>query len=168
MSGRLQLQARRGDRCPGGRAIALRGPHYDVLLDMAIAAKQPDEVLRWYDKMPKSQKRLGGGWGFAGSGTDDRGAAAVAKSHPERALEIYRRHLDATLPQAQISAYELAARYLKNLQTIMKSLGKQSDWTALLAEIREKYRNRPRFMEILDKLEGRTILQTQKARGRRR
>jgi hypothetical protein len=34
--------------------------------------------------------------------------------------------------------------------------------------IREKYRNRPRFMEILDKLDGRTILQTQRARGRRR
>jgi uncharacterized Zn finger protein len=150
------------------RVIALRGPHYNVLLDMAIAAKQPDEVLRWYDKMPKSQKGLGGGWGFAGSGTEDRVAAAVAKSHPERALEIYRRHLDATLPQAQISAYESAARYLKNLQPIMKSLGRESDWTALLAEIREKYRNRPRFMEILDKLEGRTILQTQKARSRRR
>jgi hypothetical protein len=38
----------------------------------------------------------------------------------------------------------------------------------LLAEIREKYRNRPRFMEILDKLEGRTIIQTQKVRSRRR
>jgi hypothetical protein len=50
----------------------------------------------------------------------------------------------------------------------MKSLGKQSEWTALLAEVRAKYRNRPRFMEILDKLDGRTILQTQTARGRRR
>ena len=80
-----------------GPAIAPRGPHYDVLLDMAIAAKQPDEVLRWYDKMAKGQKRFGGGWGFAGSGTDDRVAAAVAKSHPERALEIYRRELDADL-----------------------------------------------------------------------
>jgi len=118
--------------------------------------------------MPKSQKRLGGGWGFAGSGTDVRVAAAVAKSHPERALEIYRRQLDATLPHAHFSAYESAARYLKDLQPVMKSLGKQSDWTALLAEIREKYRNRPRFMEILGKLEGRTILQTQKARSRRR
>ena len=135
---------------------------------MAIAAKQPDEVLRWYDKMPKGQKRFGGGWGFAGSGTDDRVAAAVAKSHPERALEIYRRQLDATLPQAHVSAYESAAGYLKKMQPIMKSLGRQAEWAALLAGIREKYRNRPRFMEILDKLEGRTILQTQKARSRRR
>jgi len=152
----------------GSRAVAPHGPHYDVLLDMAIAAKQPDEVLRWYDKMPNRQKRFGGGWGWAASGTDDRVAAAVTKSHPERALEIYRRKLDGALPQADVSAYESAAGYLRKMQPIMKSLGRQSEWGALLAGIREKYRNRPRFMEILDKLEGRTILQTQKARGRRR
>jgi uncharacterized Zn finger protein len=152
---------------PSGRAIAPPGPHFDVLLDMAIAAKQPDEVLRWYDKMPKSRDSSGG-WGWAESGTGDRVAAAVAKSHPERAMEIYRRRLDATLPRADVPAYESAARYLNELQPVMKSLGKQSEWRALLAEIREKYRNRPRFMEILDKLEGRTILQTQKARSSRR
>jgi uncharacterized Zn finger protein len=150
-----------------GRAIAPRGPHYDVLLDMAIAAKQPDEVLRWYDKMPKREKRFDGGRGFAGSGADDRVAAAIAKSHPERALEIYRRKLNEALPHANTSAYESAAGYLKRMQPIMKSLGRESEWSDLLATIREKYRNRPRFMEILDKLEGRTILQTQKARGQR-
>ena len=50
----------------------------------------------------------------------------------------------------------------------MKALGRQSDWDALLADIQLKYRNRPRFMEILDNLEGGTILETQKARGRKR
>ena len=121
-----------------------------------------------YDKMAKGQKRFGGGWGFAESGTADRVAAAVAKSHPERALEIYRRKLDEALPHANLSAYESVAGYLKWMQPVMKSLGRQAEWAKLLAEIREKYRNRPRFMEILDKLEGRTILQTQKARSRRR
>lgn len=149
-----------------GRAYTPPGPHYDVLLDMAIAAKQPDEVLRWYDKMSKSE-RHSGGWGWAEGGTSDRVAAAVAKSHPERALEIYRRKLGAILPNTGVSAYESAASYLKKLQPVMKSLGRQSEWTALLTQIREKYRNRPRFMEILDKLEGRTIIQTQKSRRTR-
>ena len=76
--------------------------------------------------------------------------------------------MDGTLPQAHVSAYESAAEYLKKMRPIMKSLGREADWAALLAEIRLKYRNRPRFMEILDKLEGRTILQTQKAPGRKR
>ena len=153
---------------PGNRTVAPPGPHYDVLLDMAIAAKQPDEVLRWYDKLPKSPIRFGGGWNFAGSGADDRVAAAVAKSHPERALEIHRRHLDAALPQAHVSAYESAAGCLRKMQPVMKALGREAEWATLLAGIREKYRNRPRFMEILDKLDGRTILQTQTARSRQR
>lgn len=92
----------------------------------------------------------------------------MAKSHPERALKIYQDGLDRQLPQANISAYEAAAAYLKRMRPIMKALGREDQWKALVAEIRERYRNRPRFTEILDKLEGRTILQTQKARRRRR
>jgi uncharacterized Zn finger protein len=153
---------------PSSRSIAPQGPHYDVLLDMAIAAKRPDDVLHWYDKMSKEQKRFGGGWGWSGEATADRVAEAVAKSHPERALEIYQRGLAQVLPHADFSAYESAAAYLRKMRPIMKSLGREADWKKSLVDIRSKYGNRPRFMEILDKLEGRTIVQTQKARGRRR
>jgi hypothetical protein len=148
-----------------------RGPRFDVLLDMAIDAKKPDDVLHWYDKMQAADKRSAGPWGrraLHGGSTADRVAAAVAKSHPERALEIYRQGLDSHLPHANTSSYESAAQYLRAMRPIMKSLKKAKQWDALVAEIREKYRNRPRFMEVLDRLEGRTILATQKARRRKR
>lgn len=145
------------------------GPHYDVLLDMAIAAKHPEDVLRWYDKMTSGQKGGSNTWGRydAGRGTADRVAEAVAKAHPERALAIYRRGLDANLPHADMAAYESATAYLKTMRPIMDALGRKQEWSDLLAGIREKYRNRPRFMELLDKLEGRTILASQKACRRR-
>jgi len=143
------------------------GPHFDVLLDMAIAAKKPEDVLHWFDKMSAQEKRVSGGWGWAGPSRADHVAEAVAKSHPERALAIYRSGLEAQLPQASIPAYESAAVYLKSMRPIMKSLGRESEWTTLLAQVRQKYGNRPRFMEILDRLEGRTVLQSQKARRRR-
>jgi len=54
------------------------------------------------------------------------------------------------------------------MRPIMKSLERDKEWDALVAEIREKCRNRPRFMEILDKPEGRTIFEAQKARRRKR
>jgi uncharacterized Zn finger protein len=153
---------------PGSRSNALHGPHYHVLLDMAIAAKLPDDVLHWYDKIPKKQRQIGGGWGWTGEETADRVAAAVAKSHPERALEIYQHGLGQFLPHANLSSYESAAAYLKRMRPIMKSLGREADWKKSLMEIRSKYGNRPRFIEILDKLEGRTILQTQKIRTQQR
>jgi uncharacterized Zn finger protein len=156
-------------RPKNGRPIAPRQPHFDVLLDMAIADKRSDDVLHWFDKMPKAHGNLGGGWGWAGEGgTADRVAAAVEKSHPERALEIYRRGLERMLPQAKPSAYESAGAYLRKMRPIMKSLGRATDWTKLLEDIRLKYRNRPLFMDVLHNLEGHTILQTQKARSQQR
>jgi uncharacterized Zn finger protein len=144
--------------------------YWNVLLEMAIAHKQPDAVLKWYDKIVASQddQTIGSrNWlSYGGPSYSDQVAAAVATSHPHRALEIYRRGLDSWLPQANHSAYEACAGYLKKMRTIYQSLNHECDWQQLIADIRQKYGNRPRFMEVLDRLDGRTILQT--ATGRRR
>jgi hypothetical protein len=44
------------------------------------------------------------------------------------------------------------------MRPIYEALGRLDEWTALVSSIREKYRNRPRFMEQLDALDGRTIV----------
>jgi len=74
--------------------------------------------------------------------------------------------VDGNLKEAHVSAYENCAAYLRKMRPILESLGRNEEWNRLLADIRQSYRNRPRFMEILDTLEGRTILQTRKARRR--
>jgi uncharacterized Zn finger protein len=150
------------------RVYRKTGPHYDVLLDMAITAKRPDDVLHWYDKMTAGQKDASLAWGRYGAnaGAANRVAEAVAKSHPERALEIYRRGLDGALPHANMASYESATVYLRKMRPIMDALGRKQEWSDLLVGIREKYRNRPRFMELLDNLEGRTILAAKKVRRR--
>ena len=125
-------------------------PHLDVLLDMAIAAKRPDEVLRWYEKMPAT-------YGYRGQ-YSPRVAEAVVDAHPERALAIYRQALEAQLPHADQTAYENAVDYLRKMRPIYETLNRKGEWSALIASIRESYRNRPRFMELLDGLEGRTII----------
>ncbi len=147
---------------------ALAGPHYNVLLDMAIAARKPDEVLHWYDRMQTGRGRSAGPWGGYWHGDAERVAAAVVKSHPQRALEIYQQQLEGHLPHANMSAYQAAADCLRKMRPILKSLGREVEWSALLTEIRNKYGNRPRFMEILDRLTGRTILEEGKSRRKRR
>jgi uncharacterized Zn finger protein len=131
-------------------------PHPDILLEMAIAAKQPDEVLRWYDKMR-------GTYAYRGHYADSV-AAAVVDTYPEKALAIYREALEAQLPHANLSAYETAVGYLRKMRPIYEKQNRKGEWSALIASIRESYRNRPRFTELLDGLEGRTIIQSVRPR----
>ena len=134
-------------------------PHYDVLIDMAIAEHRPDDVLRWFDAWRAAAKGQRTGW-HSGSGSfADKVAAAVAESHPERTLEVYRGCVDQNLTQASVSAYETVAAYLKKMRPILKSLDRGWEWVQLVTEIRTNYRNRPRFMEILDRLEAHPILE---------
>jgi hypothetical protein len=64
--------------------------------------------------------------------------------------------LNAQLPHAQRSAYESATAYLKKPRPLYQTLNRASEWTALVASIREQSRNRPHFMELLDGFEGRS------------
>ena len=132
---------------------------------MAIADLRHDDVLRWYDAMRADRKRKGGIYNWMGdSNYGDRVAGAVAESHPERALEIYCQRVEAILPSAHVSAYEAVAAYLRKMAPILHSLQREAEWTQTLADIRMRYRNRPRFMEILNKLDARPILQQQPSR----
>jgi pentatricopeptide repeat protein len=136
------------------RASETTAPRWNVLIDLALAAGDADEVLRWYDRMRAGGKGpvdYGGPASYA-----DRVAEAVAATHPERALAIYRAALDARLPVADPSAYAACAEYLDRMAPIHRALGRMPEWSALVASIREKYRNRPRFMEQLDRTLGRS------------
>ncbi|SIO38298.1 Uncharacterized conserved protein, contains Zn finger domain [Singulisphaera sp. GP187] len=141
-----------------GRHDSAPRPRLEVLLEMAIAAKRPEEVLRWFDKMRSEPQQPG--LYIRTLTYADRVAAAVAATHPERSIEIYQAAIKVQLPNAQQSAYETVVGYLKKLRPIYEALGRKSEWTAQIASIREQYRNRPRFMELLDRLDGRTIAQS--------
>jgi uncharacterized Zn finger protein len=141
-------------------------PRLDVLLLMAVAAKDPDEVLRWYDRMRQEPARSPYGGGPSARSYADRVAEAVADAHPDRAIALYREALEAQLPHAQPSAYESAAGYLRKLRPLYRAVGREGEWDRLLASIRESYRNRPRFMEQLDRLDPRPIVQSARPGGR--
>jgi uncharacterized Zn finger protein len=139
------------------------GPHYHVLIDMAIEDKLPDAVLHWYDKMcaGKQKQGLGTPWGRF-SDYPDRVAEAVAHSHPERSLEIYRQRVSDNLGDASKSAYETVVRYLRKIHPILKRLDREKEWTQLIADIRQRHRNRPKLMEMLDRLNDQPIVKTLK------
>lgn len=140
-------------------------PHFDVLIDISIAEQRPADVLHWYDLMCRA--RTGPAYANAWNGPDYRAdsvAEAVAKSHPDRAIAIYRQRVEQNLGQASVGAYETVASYLRKLKPIMQSIGRGQDWKQSIEEIRLRHRNRPRLMEILDRLEERPILAKPKRR----
>ena len=149
-----------------GRYNTAPQPHLEVLLEMAIASKRPDEVLHRFEKMQAVPRGPGYYQGPYAFGYTDRVAGAVSAAYPERAIALYTAALNDQLPHAQPSSYESATSYLRKLRPLYESLKRASEWTALVASIREKYRNRPRFLDLLDGLEGRSIVQSAQPRRR--
>src|SRR5262249_48597843 len=132
--------------------------HLDVLMDLAIAEKRPDDVLRWYDRL--RENRRGAGFGWYGMNTSaERVADAVAEKHPDRALEIYRDLAEGQIARPSPSAYEEAARPLRKTKALLRRLNRAAEWTQYLAKLREENRRKRRLMEVLDRLEGRPIIE---------
>ena len=138
--------------------------HFDVLIDMAIADHRHNDVLRWYDAMSAGQQDRGSMTRYGSGDYGDRVAAAVTESHPERSLAIYRQRVDDHLPHASASAYEAVAGYLRKMRPIFQGLQWNSEWDGLLADIRLRYKNRPKFMEILDKLHPKPVVEQTRVR----
>jgi uncharacterized Zn finger protein len=150
--------------CNKSKFRTAAGPRFDVLIDMAIADRRNGDVLRWYDAMQAGQKPRGSIVWYGSSSYEDRVAAAVADTHPERSLAIYRQRVDEHLPHASASAYEAVAGYLRKMRPLLAALHRETEWDGLMANIRLRYKNRPKFMEILDKLAPRPIVEQRKTR----
>jgi uncharacterized Zn finger protein len=132
------------------------GPHFDVLLALAIKERRPDDVLRWYDRMTES--RRGGYYGWGGEHFSAGVADAVADAHPDRALAIYRKIIEGDIARTSPSAYEAALPYLRKVRALLQKLNRHAEWARYLAELREKHRRKTRLMEVLDRLDARPIV----------
>jgi uncharacterized Zn finger protein len=128
-----------------------------VLLDLAIQEKRPDDVLKWYDRMKEAKRPGFYGWGAGQSSA--RVADAVAKSHPDRAAAIYRNIAEHEIDQTSPSHYQAALPYLRKLRALLHGEKKDEEWKRYLAELREKNHRKRKLLEILDRLEGRKIVE---------
>ncbi len=129
-------------------------PMIDVLIDIAIEEKRPDEVLRWYDQR-KSKKQIFWGWdGYQ----EDQVAEAVADHYPDRALAIWKNVAEKQIALTKPKAYEAAAVYLRKVHSILKKLKREEEWKNYLFKLRQDNARKPKLIEILSRLEGRRIV----------
>jgi len=150
-------------RRPTGRRPAVerataeeRGPHLEVLLDLAVEEKRPDDVLRWYDRIVA--RRQASRYGSAGDHLAGRVADAVAVAQPDRALTLYRKVVESQIALTSPSAYDAALPYLRKVRDLLRRLGRDAEWPRYLGEIRDANRRKRRLLEALDRLESRPIV----------
>jgi uncharacterized Zn finger protein len=65
------------------------------------------------------------------------------------------RHIALTKPRE----YEVAGGYLLKIHRAMKQMGKEKEWKRYLAELRQANIRKKRFIEVVDRLEKKRILQ---------
>jgi len=129
-------------------------PMADVLVDIAIEEKRPDDVLKWYE-LGKSKKQVF--WGGDGY-QEDQVAEAVADHYPDRAIDIWKSIAERQIALTKPKAYETAALYLRKVHNFLKKLERENEWKDYLVKLRQTNIRKSRLMEILNGLEGRRII----------
>jgi uncharacterized Zn finger protein len=130
-------------------------PFFTILIDRAIANRQPEEAVMWFDRFRK--ERTGPGWYFY---SEDKLWDATADRFPERALRFWMESAEQQARTAQPKGYENAIRYLKKIYVLMENLSRNEEWVAYLAGLRNEHVRKKKFLRMLDVMEGKKIMKS--------
>ncbi len=128
----------------------VEAPMVDVLMRLAIAEKKPNEVVKWYDHAGRTRDTF---WMYDVT-PDDEVADAIASTHPDRAVAIWKELAESEIARVKPRAYEDAVPYLRKVRDVLTGSGRDGEWQEYLAALRQQNKRRPRCMEQLDRLEG--------------
>jgi uncharacterized Zn finger protein len=125
-------------------------PNREMLIEIAILEDRHDDAVALYRQLAKTRR---GSWGI-----DERLAKAVADSHPDIALQIWKSIADSLIGQVKPKSYQEAAGYLCQMRKVYQQIGRLADWKALLTSLRAQHKAKRRLMEVLDGLEKNRML----------
>ena len=138
---------------PQGSKRKHGSPFPGILIDIAIAENKPDEVLIWYDTI----RGMSGTWGRFDP-PDDKVANCIAEQFPDRALTIWMEKAEKYAAESRPKSYEAAVGYLGKIGALMKDQGREAEWDDYMTRTRNTNARKKRFLEMLDVLEGKKIL----------
>jgi uncharacterized Zn finger protein len=130
--------------CPKDRSKQRfeRFPDLEVLIDIAILEKRFDDVVGYYHALQKTKR-----WGWGG--TDTAVAKAVAKSHPQVALDIWLAIVERLIAQVKPSAYEEAVEFLRLMHLVYERDNRLAEWHALIGRLRVEHKAKRRLQQEL-------------------
>ncbi len=142
------------DRPEGARKDVF--PMVSELIRIAITEKNPEQVLFWYDRLPRKA------FGWYGLNEDEI-AAAVQYHSPDRAADLWKKKAETLIAQVTPGAYRDAASYLRKAEAMMAPRDKPKQWDQYLQELRKKHARKHRLIQILDGLDGKPMVKTKSA-----
>lgn len=119
-------------------------PDLETLIEIAILEKRPDDVVDLYQRLCETKR-----WGWE---IDKTVAQALANSHPDLALAIWKNIVNSLIDQVKPKAYEEAAVYLRLMNKVYTRDHRLEDWRRLLEELRIKHKAKRRLIGVLDNL----------------
>ena len=128
---------------PNSQRAANLFPNTDVLTNVAIYEKRPDDVLKWYHLGKK---------GRLYHDTDNSVAEAVKSTHPDEALAIWKGMAEREIARVKPAAYKVAAPYLKKIRALYRKQKRTDEWNTYLTALRRQHKTKRRLIEILDSL----------------
>jgi uncharacterized Zn finger protein len=67
-------------------------------------------------------------------------AEAAEAEFPDAAIEIYQRLAEQMIQGKQRTTYQVAARHLGRVQSVLEAAGRSAEWPPLIADVRGRYR----------------------------
>lgn len=130
-------------------------PQIDTLIDLAIAEKDAQKVLYWYDRKKTDRYH----WGFH---QDEQVAQAVVEEYPDRAIAIWKNIAERLIAETKPKSYGAAALYLRKIGKTLTNLNRKKEWQTYTAQLRQQNIRKIRFIEILDSLSDKSIMEGMK------
>ncbi len=118
-------------------------PDHNDLIAIALYESRTEDALRWFREAPNQDYHA------------EAVAKAVAGTHPDVSLEVWRRKAENLIARVQPRAYREAVPHLSRMEKLLQSLGRSDEYRDYISALRLRHKAKRRLMEELDKLETR-------------
>jgi hypothetical protein len=129
---------------------------WSVLIEIHLAEGEVAEALQALkdaetaDRDGKEAWRYG--WAMVRLDHYTRVATAAEPEFPDEAIAIYRRLAENRIAARQRNAYREAATYLARVKNVLEANDRAEEWSRLIAELRQQFKNLRALREELDAL----------------
>jgi uncharacterized Zn finger protein len=135
---------------------ARSAPFIEVAIQIAIKEKRIPDVLKLYDAYFGNGKdrRYRGYWDEISYEVSQ----AIAETHPDKAVQIWKKKAEAHVDRTNPQEYSYAVGYLKKIKSTLLKNKKADEWNGYLREIKAENIRKKRFIEMLNSMEGKRII----------